>query len=198
MIQSENIQGLVEQYMLYRISKKIVSLFFNLLNVLMKGNLPPFGCACVIVERDGYYLVVDQGKRVVFPGGFIRWHEHPVQTAMREGHEETGLFLEIGDIVNVYPGITNSMDDMSTLTVVYEGKAIGGTLQDTGEGKPYWIDEKTLREQFGSYYGGMLDDYLTYHRRQEQIKTAQEVQTVEEIKIVQEVKEGQKVGVSRL
>jgi ADP-ribose pyrophosphatase YjhB (NUDIX family) len=142
-----------------------VSLFFNFLNVLMRGNLPPLGCACAIVEHDGCYLVVEQGEKVVFPGGFIRWKEHPVQTAMREGYEETGLFLEIGDILNVYPSATARSDDMSTLTVAYEAKVVGGTLRGTGEGRPCWIEERRLRERLGSYYGGMLDDYLTYRLR---------------------------------
>ena len=35
-------------------------------------NLPPFGSAAVIVEKQDCYLVVElPGGRVVFPGGFL-------------------------------------------------------------------------------------------------------------------------------
>ena len=38
--------------MLYNMLKICVSVFFNVLNKLMGGKLPPFGTASVIVEKD--------------------------------------------------------------------------------------------------------------------------------------------------
>ena len=68
--------------MLYDLLKKCVSIVFNIVNLLLGGKLPPFGSAGVIVENEGRYLVVTlpHGK-IVFPGGFMTWQEHPRQAA---------------------------------------------------------------------------------------------------------------------
>ncbi len=42
--------------MFYSLLKKLVGIFFNILNILLAGNLPPFGCVCVIVEDQDKYL----------------------------------------------------------------------------------------------------------------------------------------------
>ncbi len=56
--------------LLYDLLKRGVSLCFNTLNVLLGGNLPPFGSAAVLVEEQDCYLVVELPRgRVVFPGG---------------------------------------------------------------------------------------------------------------------------------
>jgi ADP-ribose pyrophosphatase YjhB (NUDIX family) len=159
--------------MSYQMSKRIISIGFNLLNILLGGHLPPFGCACVIVEQEGRYLVLERPDgSLAFPGGFSRWHEHPVQTAMREGHEETGLFLEVGDVITVYPGITQRLDDMSTITIIYQAKVVGGSLRPTAEGQPCWFDEQTIREKSNHYYAGMLDDYHAWQALHRQISPA--------------------------
>ncbi len=153
--------------MRYKTAKRLISIGFNLLNTLLRGNLPPFGCACVIVEQEGQYLVLERPDGdLAFPGGFSRWHEHPVQTAMREGHEETGFSLEVGDVINVYPGITKRFDDMSTITIIYQAKVVGGSLHSTAEGQPLWLDEQTLRARTGDYYAGMLDTYHAWQAQQ--------------------------------
>ena len=45
--------------LLYDLLKRGVSLCFNILNVLLGGNLPPFGSAAVLVEEQDRYLVVE-------------------------------------------------------------------------------------------------------------------------------------------
>jgi 8-oxo-dGTP pyrophosphatase MutT (NUDIX family) len=82
--------------LLYDLLKRGVSLCFNTLNVLLGGNLPPFGCAAVLVEEQDRYLVVELPRgRVVFPGGFMTWREDPKHTAQREAQEETGLLVRV-------------------------------------------------------------------------------------------------------
>ncbi len=58
--------------MLYDLLKICVSIFFNILNTLLGGKLPPLSSAAVIVEEDNRYLVVELPRgRIVFPGGFM-------------------------------------------------------------------------------------------------------------------------------
>ncbi len=82
--------------MLYQAFKIFVVICFNLLNMLLGGNLPPFVCVCMIVEEEQRFLVIEQlDGKVSFPAGFVRWKESPEQAAIREGEEETGLQLRL-------------------------------------------------------------------------------------------------------
>src|SRR5579859_1127849 len=82
--------------MLYDLLKKCVSIFFNVLNRVLGGKLPPFSSAGVVVEENGRYLVVElPHNRIVFPGGYMTWRENPQEGAAREGREETGLTLQV-------------------------------------------------------------------------------------------------------
>ncbi|GAC1623215.1 MAG: hypothetical protein NVS4B11_17830 [Ktedonobacteraceae bacterium] len=151
--------------MLYRALKKIVSIFFNGLNMLLKGNLPPFGCVCVIVEQDGRYLAVERPEGpLVFPGGFMLWKELSEQTAQREGKEETGLDLRIGNIIGCYTTPSSGFDSMSTITIAYRAEVIGGELHSSIEGQPYWVDEETLRSRLQGHYQPMVNDYVQYRK----------------------------------
>ena len=147
--------------MLYRALKKSVGIFFNVLNVLLKGNLPPFGCVCIVVKQDERYLVVErQEGSLVFPGGFMRWKERSEQTAQREGKEETGLDLRIGEILGCYTTPSTNFAGMSTITIVHHAEVVGGTFQNSIEGTPCWVDEETLRSRLEEHYSVILNDYL--------------------------------------
>lgn len=151
--------------MFYHALKKIASVFFNILNLLMGGNLPPFCCTCVIVEQEQRFLVVELGTgEFVFPGGFMRWHEHPEQAAQRECREETGLHIRILGLVGYYPAISNRLDRMSTLNLVYATEVIGGELRASIEGRPHWFSESELRNRLAVRYHSLLDDYLRYRK----------------------------------
>ena len=152
--------------MLYQALKKIASIFFNVLNSLMAGNLPPFGCVCVIVEREKRFLVVEQTNGgVVFPGGFMRWRELPEQTLRREGQEETGLLIRAQDLIGYYPHVAKSISQMSTLTLVYRGEAVSGTLKKSMEGNPLWIAADELPGKLAPEYHRIFEDYLRYRTR---------------------------------
>ena len=147
--------------MFYQALKKSIGIFFNILNALLKGNLPPFGCVCIIVEQDGQYLIVERPKgSLVFPGGFMRWKERSEQTAQREGKEETGLDLRIGDIIGCYTTPSPGFTAMSTIIIVHRAEVTGGELRSSIEGVPYWVDEETLRDRLESLYHVILNDYL--------------------------------------
>jgi ADP-ribose pyrophosphatase YjhB (NUDIX family) len=156
--------------MLYQALKKFVGIFFTVLNFLMVGNLPPFGCVCVIVEREGRFLVVEQTNgRVVFPGGFMRWRESPEQTLRREGQEETGLLMREQGLIGYYPHIAKSIIEMSTLTLVYRGEVVSGTLKKSMEGNPLWISAEELLEKLSPEYHRIFEDYLHYSTEHHEI-----------------------------
>lgn len=166
--------------MLYDLLKKCTSMFFNMLNILLGGKLPPFGSASVVVENHDRYLVVElPGQRIVFPGGFMTWREHPQQAAEREGHEETGLVLRADDLISYYSLSSNRVTNMSTISFVYHGVIVGGEMHPTIEGRPCWLPENELRLRFDEHSRRILDDYLRYRARQrEEIERLSTVKTL--------------------
>ncbi|HLI88092.1 MAG TPA: NUDIX domain-containing protein [Ktedonobacteraceae bacterium] len=147
----------------YEALKKCVSVFFNVLNFLLAGNLPPFGSAGVVVEKDGRYLVIQQLKGdFAFPGGFMRWREHPAQTVRRECKEETGLEVRVGNVIGYYSITSHRIDRMSTLNVIFTGEVVGGQLRESIEGRPCWMREEDLRGKLTTLHKAVLADYLRY------------------------------------
>ncbi|HLL79753.1 MAG TPA: NUDIX hydrolase, partial [Ktedonobacteraceae bacterium] len=117
---------------------------FNVLNLLLAGNLPPFGAACVIAEDEqGRFLMVRQSRRSVsLPGGFMRWRETPMQAVRRECKEETGLDIDLREMIGTYSNSSSGLWHLSTLTVVYTGTVLaGGTMRGSVEGQPCWLSE---------------------------------------------------------
>ena len=147
--------------MLYQFLKKIVGIAFNIVNILMAGNLPPFGCVCAVIEQDHHYLVVGlPNQDAAFPGGFMRWQEHPEQTALRECKEETGLDIRTRDVIGYQTYVSKRFDQMSTINIIYRAEVIGGTLRKSVEGQPYWLHETTLRAKLAPHYKDVFDAYL--------------------------------------
>lgn len=146
---------------LYRALKMWVGVFFNLLNVLLVGNLPPLGSVSVIVEEQGRYLVIQRPEGYfVFPGGFMRWREHPEKTALRECKEETGLQIQIAGLIGCSSNVSDDMTSMSTLSIIFHATVVGGTLRSSIEGKPLWMDEAELPGKLFKKQGGILQNYL--------------------------------------
>ncbi len=149
--------------MLYNLLKKCVGIFFNILNILLGGNLPPFGCVNVIVEEQGRYLMVElPNGYLAFPGGFMRWGENPQQAARRETQEETGYLLDVGDMTGYYPSMSHRIDRMSTITLAFQAKVVSGELHGSIEGQPCWVDEQMLHQRLLPRCIAIFDDYLRY------------------------------------
>lgn len=159
---------------LYGLVYKIAAVFFNILNLLLFGNLPPFGCACTIVEEQGRFLVVKRGNNYTFPGGYMRWREHPTQTARREGFEETGLCLKIGELIGYHSADSSSPLHMSTLILAFNGSVIGGELRDSIEGRAIWVDEAELQSKLTIHYRHLFERYRTMRAQTQDAPVASE------------------------
>ena len=157
---------------LYRSLKTWVGIFFNLFNLILAGNLPPFGCVSIIVEEQGRYLTVQRPEgHYVFPGGFMRWREHPVETALRECEEETGLQVRITGLIGCSSNVSDNIGRMSTLTAIYHAEVVGGTLRSSIEGKPMWLQESDLHDKLFKLQLGILEHYLQRRAQQTHAET---------------------------
>ena len=160
--------------LLYRVFKRLVGVCFNILNLLLAGNLPPFGSVCVVVEDQGKYLVVERAEgSLVFPGGFMRWRENPVQAARRECEEETGLRVKVNGLIGCSSNIGENFTRMSSLSIIYEAEVAGGELKQSIEGRPCWIDEAELRKRVYKKQRGILDHFLHYREQKDNVKRFQ-------------------------
>ena len=148
---------------LYRMLSKVAGGSFNLLNVFLRGNLPPFGSVCVVVrEADRYLLLVHSDGRIGLPGGFMRWLEGPVETALRECSEETGLQVRVLDLIECVSCPADSPVRMSTLTLVYSAEIAGGRLRQAIEGRPAWFTEAEALQSLDPHYLRFFEGYLRY------------------------------------
>ena len=153
---------------LYQALKNSVGFCFNCLNICLLGNLPPMGCISVIVEDQGKLLLLKRPNgNLVFPGGFMRWREHPTQTALREIHEETGLRVTLHHIVACYSIASTDFRSMSTLILAFCAEVNGGDMRGSVEGYPCWIEKSDLLEMVDFRYQYMLDDYLEHRKEHE-------------------------------
>lgn len=150
---------------LYGLLYQSASVFFNVLNLLLFGNLPPFGSVTVIVEDHGRFLVLKRGRKYTFPGGFMRWREHPMQTARREVYEETGLHVNIGDLIGYHSAESTGAARMSTLILVFCGEVAGGELRSGIEGQPIWLEEAAVKTRLNPHYTYLLEKYIATRDR---------------------------------
>jgi len=92
----------------------------------------PKVATAVLVTRDGQVLLTqrsyqpDHGKWAL-PAGFMNAFEDPAEAAARECLEETGLRVEITNLLKVIPGREHPYG--ADMVLVYEGEITGGTLQ---------------------------------------------------------------------
>jgi 8-oxo-dGTP diphosphatase len=144
----------------YALLKALVGLFFNALNVVLLGNLPPLGAVNVIVEKEGRFLVVRNALGGWgFPGGFIRWRETPLEAAVRECEEETGLHIKPRKIIGCRFMISSAFYRMSSMTAVVCAEVIGGTLRSSLEGEPCWLEKEEALRRLGPETRDMLVEY---------------------------------------
>ena len=78
-----------------------------------------------MVERGGE---IERGKWAI-PGGKVRYGETLTQTAIREVREETGLDVEVGDVIWVGESLGSGEPPEHHIALVdFTGRVVGGTL----------------------------------------------------------------------
>jgi 8-oxo-dGTP diphosphatase len=146
----------------YKLLSKLVGICFSILNLILFGNLPPLGSVCIIVENQGKFLVVERHKgQYVFPGGFIRWREHPTQAAQRECREETGLEIKELHLIGCSANPSDRFGRLGTISIIYDAEVIGGELHGSIEGQPRWLDETALPAFLYTEHVGVYEHYCT-------------------------------------
>lgn len=96
--------------------------------------------ADALVERDGKYLMIQEGKEYVkgtwnVPGGGVEHGENPVEAVKREVFEETGLEIEeVEGLIGVFNS-RSAEDGHPVLVLMFSCKV------ESGEPEPEFDDE---------------------------------------------------------
>ena len=89
----------------------------------------PAPTASALVVRDGALLLTRRAREPLagewdVPGGFVEPMELPDQTVRRELREETGLEVEVGELLGIF--LDRYGDGAATLNLFYLASVIGG------------------------------------------------------------------------
>jgi ADP-ribose pyrophosphatase YjhB (NUDIX family) len=108
---------------------------------------PRLGCNAAIFDDHGHVLLMlrTDNQCWCLPGGMAEVGETSEQNVIREVREETGLEMEILELVGVFTSLPDTNSNGLTLTIpLYLCGIVGGTLRSSHEdlGLHYWkIDE---------------------------------------------------------
>jgi len=134
--------------------------------VFYQNPVPAAGA--IIIENDRILLVKRAHPPRInwwcLPAGFMEWHEHPEETAVRELEEETGLKIELTSFFEMYTG----SDDPRTnaLLILYLARIVGGELRasdDALEVRFFGFDELPDQIAFEAHRRA-FDDYTRRYR----------------------------------
>jgi ADP-ribose pyrophosphatase len=139
----------------------LAGLIFRLIALLTLGQISPILSACILIERDGEFLLIDRsdGLGYTIPGGIVRYKETLEQCVLREAQEETGYEVAITDLVGVYSAVERD-PRFRAVSIAYRGHIVGGTEQPSGEGKPCWRAPESVAGCMAFDCEKMLNDYL--------------------------------------
>jgi 8-oxo-dGTP diphosphatase len=144
----------------------LAGIIFRLIALLTLGQISPILSACIIIERDGKFLLIDRadGLGYTIPGGIVRYKETLEQCVLREAQEETGYHVALISIVGIYSSPKRD-PRLRAVSIAYSGSIISGVEHGSKEGQTCW---HTTEEVFGHMAFDcelMLKDYLAGQQR---------------------------------
>ncbi|MBO0781325.1 MAG: NUDIX hydrolase [Ktedonobacteraceae bacterium] len=140
----------------------LAGLIFRIIALLTLGQISPILSACVIIERDGQFLLIDRadGLGYTIPGGIVRYRETLEQCVLREACEETGYQVTINGIVGIYSAPDRD-PRLRAVSIAYRGSIVAGTEHGSGEGQPCWHTPDEVFGRMAFDCETMLKDYLS-------------------------------------
>lgn len=133
----------------------------------------PAACTDIIIEKEGKILLIERNiepfkGKWKFPGGFVEYREMVEHAAIRETKEETGLDIELADILGIYSDPKRD-PRKPTVCVVFVAKHKSGKLKtgdDTARAK--WIlPEDIKKNELAFDVPLILEHYIAYKKKRQ-------------------------------
>ncbi len=108
----------------------------------------------VVIQNEGQLLLVkrkfnpEKGKWAL-PAGYVNALEDPRSAAVREAYEETGLSVEIEQLLDVLynPPAPDGQPSGASIVILYSARVIGGILEAKDDAEEVgWFKSDTLPE----------------------------------------------------
>ncbi|GHO45588.1 hypothetical protein KSX_37510 [Ktedonospora formicarum] len=93
----------------------------------------------------------------------MRWREHPEETALRECEEETGLKVQLHELISYRTISSPAFNRMSTVNLIFRATCVSGELRRSIEGQPLWLTHTELESRLDGFYLHIYQDYLRHH-----------------------------------
>lgn len=124
----------------------------------------PYPTVDVVIETAGGIVLIERAHEPTgwaLPGGFIDYGEPPADAARREVKEETGLDVELTDLLFVY-GAPDRDPRQHNLSIVYVGRADGEPSggDDAARAEVFALD--ALPSPLCFDHAQILDDYRRF------------------------------------
>lgn len=137
----------------------------------MKERKPISVGVDIAIEKDGKIVLIRRGNEpfkneFAFPGGYVEFDETVEDAAIREAKEETGLEVELIDIVGVYSGPDRDPRG-SSVAVLFSAKPSGGNLKSGGDAQDakFFDLSETKKLKVSFDHDKMLGDYLKWREK---------------------------------
>jgi 8-oxo-dGTP diphosphatase len=117
-------------------------------------DAPLVGVGAIIIDRDRVVLVkrghAPRAGEWSIPGGLLEVGETMRQAAVREALEETGMCVEVGDLLGVYDRVVRDADERTLYHYVlidFRCRRIAGEPQAAGDAaEARWFTRGEIRD----------------------------------------------------